>query len=59
MTQKVDTASRHRTEPGVNIFEELGFPPEEAARLLRETDTEIAEATEEFVGKRKRNRRGA
>lgn len=30
---KIDTEIRHVTKPGVNLFRELGFPAEEAARL--------------------------
>lgn len=30
---KIDTAVRHVTKPGANIFLELGFPPAEARRL--------------------------
>ncbi len=33
----------HEVPPGGNIFLSLGFPPEEAARLLAETDREIEE----------------
>jgi len=30
---KIDTEVRHVTKPGVNLFLELGFPPDEAKRL--------------------------
>jgi predicted XRE-type DNA-binding protein len=30
---KTDTALRHVTKPGANLFLELGFPPAEAQRL--------------------------
>jgi predicted XRE-type DNA-binding protein len=30
---KTDTAIRHVTKPGANLFLELGFPPAEAQRL--------------------------
>jgi len=30
---KIDTEIRHVTKPGANLFLELGFPAEEAARL--------------------------
>jgi predicted XRE-type DNA-binding protein len=30
---KIDTAIRHVTKPGANLFLELGFPPREAKRL--------------------------
>lgn len=30
---KIDTDTRHVTRPGANLFLELGFPEEEAARL--------------------------
>lgn len=41
---KVDTQIRHVTLPGDNIFNDLGFPPEEAARLLEASDREITQA---------------
>lgn len=41
---KVDTQIRHVTLPGDNIFSDLGFPPEEAARLLEASDREITQA---------------
>lgn len=31
----------HTTPVGGNVFADLGFPPEEAARLLAETDKDI------------------
>ena len=33
MTKKRDTTSRHTTQPGGNVFADLGFKPEEAAKL--------------------------
>ncbi|AZG07758.1 XRE family transcriptional regulator [Pigmentiphaga sp. H8] len=30
---KIDTEIRHVTKPGANLFQELGFPADEAARL--------------------------
>ncbi len=36
-----DTAIRHVTKPGANLFLELGFPPEEAKRLLAASRKEI------------------
>ncbi len=44
MKRKIDTQSRHRTEASGNVFSDLGFPGEEAERLLRETDAQIAES---------------
>lgn len=41
---KVDTQIRHVTLPGDNIFNDLGFPAEEAARLLEASDREITQA---------------
>lgn len=38
---KIDTEIRHVTEPGTNIFSELGFPPEEAARYASESREKI------------------
>jgi len=40
---KVDTAIRHVTPPGSNIFLELGFPPAEARRLHAASRRQIAE----------------
>jgi predicted XRE-type DNA-binding protein len=40
----IDTKSRHRTKAGGNVFADLGFPPNEAKRLLDETDAQIDEA---------------
>lgn len=39
----VKVAPRHVTRADGNIFLDLGFPPEEAAQMLAETDREIAE----------------
>jgi len=39
----IDTKSRHVTPVGGNIFADLGFEPEEATRLLAETDQAISE----------------
>jgi hypothetical protein len=30
---KIDTKIRHVTKPGINLFLELGFPPDKAKRL--------------------------
>ena len=38
-----ETKSTHITPVGGNIFADLGFEPEEAARLLAETEKAIAE----------------
>ena len=38
-----ETKSTHITPVGGNIFADLGFEPEEAARLLAETEKVIAE----------------
>jgi predicted XRE-type DNA-binding protein len=40
----IDTKSRHRTRAGGNVFLELGFPPEEAKRLLAHVDAQIDES---------------
>ncbi len=39
----VDTRTTHITPVGGNIFADLGFGPEEADRLLAETDQAISE----------------
>ena len=39
----VNVASRHVTRADGNIFLDLGFPPDEAAKMLAETAREIAE----------------
>ena len=39
----IETKSTHITPVGGNIFADLGFEPEEAARLLAETEKVIAE----------------
>ncbi len=44
MKRKIDTESRHRTEVGGNVFEDLGFPPKEAKRLLAATDAQFQES---------------
>jgi predicted XRE-type DNA-binding protein len=41
---KVDTEIRHVTKPGVNIFLELGFSPEEAKRLYAASRKQINDA---------------
>ncbi|MER2980859.1 MULTISPECIES: helix-turn-helix domain-containing protein [Serratia] len=46
MTDKIDTASRHVTQPDDNIFIDLGFPAEQAAALLAKSDEDIAQAIE-------------
>ncbi|WP_244832483.1 helix-turn-helix domain-containing protein [Caballeronia sp. TF1N1] len=38
---KIDTETRHRTKPGANIFEELGFGKAEAKALKADLDSEI------------------
>jgi len=40
----------HITPVGSNIFVDLGFEPEEAARLLAETDQAISEKLRSFGG---------
>jgi predicted XRE-type DNA-binding protein len=40
---KIDTAVRHVTKPGANIFLELGFPPAEARRLHAASRKQIKE----------------
>jgi predicted XRE-type DNA-binding protein len=40
---KIDTAVRHVTKPGANIFLELGFPPAEARRLRAMSRKQINE----------------
>lgn len=40
---KIDTAIRHLTKPGTNLFAELGFPLEESERLLAISQREITE----------------
>jgi predicted XRE-type DNA-binding protein len=40
---KIDTATRHVTKPGANIFLELGFPPAEARRLHAASRKQINE----------------
>lgn len=46
MTDKIDTASRHVTQPGDNIFADLGFSEEKATALLAKSDEDIAQAIE-------------
>ena len=43
---KIDTEIRHTTPPGANIFLEIGFPEEEATRLLAESDRKIDHAAD-------------
>ncbi len=40
---KVATKSGHITPAGANIFADLGFDPEEAAKLLKESNMMISE----------------
>ena len=40
----IDTEIRHATPPGANLFAELGFEPEEAARLQTALRSEIDQA---------------
>jgi hypothetical protein len=37
----IDTKIRHVTKPGANLFLELGFPEEEAARLHAASQKQI------------------
>ena len=37
----IDTKIRHVTKPGANLFAELGFAPEEAARYQAESQRQI------------------
>ena len=39
----IETKSMHITPVGGNVFADLGFEPEEAAKLLAETDAVISE----------------
>ena len=41
---KTDTKSRHRTQPGGNVFLDLGFTPKEAKRLLVHANAQIDES---------------
>lgn len=41
MPTRIDTASAHTTSSGGNIFEDLGFSKEEAAKLKARSDQEI------------------
>lgn len=45
-TDKIDTAVRHITKPGANLFRELGFSPREATRLQEASKREINNARE-------------
>jgi predicted XRE-type DNA-binding protein len=50
---KTDTKIRHVTKPGANLFLELGFAPEEAARLhaaSRKQINEIRALKEQLMG---------
>ena len=40
---QVDTEIRHVTPVGANLFLELGFEPDEAARLLEASDRQISD----------------
>lgn len=40
---KIDTAVRHVTKPGANIFLQLGFTPEEARRLQAASRKQITD----------------
>ena len=44
MQQFIDTDIRHVTPPGPNLFAELGFPAEEAARLHAEARQQVKDA---------------
>ena len=39
-----ENSSQHVTPVGGNVFADLGFPPDEAARLLAESKVRIAAA---------------
>jgi len=54
---KIDTEIRHVTKPGANLFEELGFSPDEAKRLneaskkqINDTQALKEQLMEELVG---------
>lgn len=50
---KADTKTRHVTKPGANLFLELGFAPDEAARLhaaSRKQINEIRALKEQLMG---------
>src|SRR5258708_16443101 len=40
----IDIKSRHRTKAGGNVFQDLGFSPKQAKRLLAQTDAQIDES---------------
>lgn len=42
----IDTASRHTTPADGNVFEDLGFESDEAEKLKKESDEEIAKLSE-------------
>ncbi|EEQ21007.1 hypothetical protein yinte0001_31150 [Yersinia intermedia ATCC 29909] len=44
MIDKIDTASRHITTAGDNIFTDLGFADDKATQLLAESNAEIEQA---------------
>ncbi len=41
--KKIDSRTRHITPAGGNIFLDLGFPPDEAAKLKAEAERMAAE----------------
>ncbi|WP_147196774.1 XRE family transcriptional regulator [Pantoea sp. MBD-2R] len=46
MIDKMKTGTTHVTRAGGNVFADLGFEPEEATRLLAQSNAEIARADE-------------
>jgi predicted XRE-type DNA-binding protein len=44
MTKRIDTAIRHVTKPGANLFAELGFGPDEANHYQMESQAAIDQA---------------
>lgn len=44
MNTDIDTKIRHTTAPDANLFTDLGFGPDEAARLQAQADIEISAA---------------
>ncbi|KAB8313230.1 XRE family transcriptional regulator [Erwinia endophytica] len=46
MTDKIETGTTHVTKADGNVFADLGFEPEEATRLLAQSNAEIARADE-------------
>ncbi len=48
---KTDTTVHHVTQPGANIFLELGFAPVEAERLQAASQQQIDDARVEMPGR--------